>query len=242
MNSSGLAHIAHPLTKSQIISDSKTKNRLIAGAYALYILTLIPLLVCLISARQMPRFHLFILETPSILFYSLFATVIVGIVLGFSREACRKFPLNFILYFTFVTGLTFFGMATTRNMSFVNIYVLFAMLISVGVSFIIYSLVARKEFKGLFAIMISTGALLINVISFGFAHSDDRPHIFVYFAISMICSLLMAFGSQEIAQNKSYKVLKNDYLYIAFKLVSIIPLIPHITGDREDYGSEEEEY
>ncbi len=240
MNTAGHAHVKYPLSKSNnIFNDTKTKNKLLAGAFGLYVFTFLPLMGGLIAERHTNLISEFFLKYPATMFASFGITLFTGFILGFSRIATRKFPLNYLLYFVFLVRLTFFGMSASQDDSSPNLYVLFVMIVSVGICFMVYSITATGDFKGYFAIMISTGVLLINMISFGLLHSYKRPYIIAYFAISMVISLMIAFGSQEIVANKSYELLRHDYVYVALKLVTLFPLIPHLTGDREEYALEE---
>lgn len=236
MDVSGNSSVAFALNHSQnTFNNAQTRNTFLRGVLLLYTFTHLPALICLIIIRTHSDFKKIVRKHLEFTFIAAFVVVIIGYLLGFSRIIARKFPLNYILYTVFMASLTILVVGLAGKFAPMSIYILFVMLMSSGVAQFLYVLIVRSSYKGYLAFIASAGALLINLLVFGLVYKPEIYYVLVYFGSAFIVAALTCFGSQKIVENKNYDLLKDDYILVALKLITIFPLLPHITGDRDDY-------
>ena len=236
MDVSGNSSVAFELNHSQNpFNNADTRNTFLRGVFLLYTFTHLPALICLIVIQTDGDFKYIVKKHIEFAFVGAFIVVITGYVLGFSRFVARKFPLNYILYTVFIASFTTMAIGIAGRYAPANIYIICVMLMSAGIAQFFYVLVVKSSYKGYIAFLASAGVLLINLLVFGLVYKSKIYYILIYFAAAFVLAALISFGAQAIVENRGYDLLKDDYILVALKLVTIFPLLPHITGDRDDY-------
>lgn len=229
------------LTKSQnVLRLPRTQNKLLCGAFVLYTLFAIPCLIGSVlivyneKAGQVLKLEPLIFGLTSIL------GLVIGCVLGFSKWMARKRPFNYILLIAFEAcySLDFYGFqiyfGTMTFISFGAHMVLFGLWMAVYTGF------NKKEFVGSHALLGALTLSVFNLIGFCIAHPTLTRFYIGYFIMWIVLAALVIYGVREVVRNENYDLLKDDYVLVSFKAIVLFPLIPHLTGDRDDYQKEPE--
>lgn len=223
------------LTESQnFLRNPFVKKKLLRNVFSLYLFLMIPCLVATIWVTVSIDFFNFVKYNAYILAITSMVGFFVGSVLGFSKIVSRKRPWNYLLLllfdgcyvYCFVGVCVFFA-----NKGFVSIP---AMQVSLAVWMILYCLIAKNDFEPKYALIGVAVVLVFNFALFSLILSSQISYLFFYFLVILTMSVAMIYGCREIVRNENYDLLEDDYVLIAFKLVVFFPLIPHLTGDRDD--------
>lgn len=221
------------LTESQnFLRYSKTQNRLLKISFSLYCVAIAPSLLFLSLLSLMPILQSFIESSPLLLLFIFTGMSIIGYILGYSKIICRKMPVNYICLILFEAGLSYMFLGIDVFLAHNTFIVFVIILFILGMSNLFYVISLKDYYSGLVAFLISLGPNIMVFAFFGFWFSEKYLlNVCTYFVFGVIISFLVCLGVEKLMKNEDYNLLKDDYVLVALKLLTVFPLIPHLINE-----------
>lgn len=227
------------LTESQnFLRFPKTQNKLLRISFGLYCAAIAPILIALLFLQWISPFKKYVKENEMVFLLVLTTMAILGYALGYSKILARKSPANYIFFVIFSLCLAYTCLGINLFLAKKTFHVFVIMFLCTGVSTLCYLWTLKNQFSALFAFMISFGFILISYICFGFFFHKKILLISGYFALSTFASFVITFGVEKLIKNKDYNLLKDDYVLVALKLLTVFPLIPHLVNEERTHDDE----
>lgn len=227
------------LTESQnFLRYSKAQNRLLSVAFAFQLVAFAFSLLLVGAAQAVPEVGQAIVAFPYLFLASGTLLFSVGYTLGYSKIAARKSPLNYALLLAFQLCLAHFLLGGDWFLFERTLPALLAMFVLSAAVNLLYLAFLRDYYSGTAAFLAVLGPLIAAFALSGFLYQRDFLLLASYFVFASLAALLTCLGAEGLMKNKDYNLLKDDYVLVALKLITVFPLLPHLV-DEERSGEDE---
>lgn len=227
------------LTESQnFLRYSKTQNRLLSVAFLFHVLTAGLCLAALGAGHLFPAVSRYVGDAPLVGLLVATLMLIVGYTLGYSKICARKVPVNYICLLIFILGLVYTVAAADAAFLNQTLHIFLSMLLATAVVNLVYVNAIRDYYSGITGFLISFGVILMVFLGYGFYIGRDYLLLVTYLVFAALLSFLVCTGVERLMKNRDYYLLKDDYVLVALKIITVFPLVPHLID--EDRTGEED--
>lgn len=227
------------LTESQnFLRYSKAQNRLLSVAFILKLITFAFGLILTLAAQLIPELGNALAAFPFLSLATGTLLLIIGYTLGYSKIASRKSPYNFALLLTFQLCLAHAFVCSDLFLFQGTLISLLSMFVATAIANLIYLAALKDYYSGTVAFLSTLGPLIVIFALSGFLFQREFLLLTSYFVFASLASLLTCLGAERLMKNKDYNLLKDDYVLVALKLITVFPLLPHLV-DEERSGEDE---
>ena len=216
------------LSQSQnTLRYSKAQNRLLKLGFLIQMSCFsFALLAITLSEFLIPPPELII---DNIIINAVSATLLLisGYLMGFSKIISRKTPVNIVCLIIYNVSLSFTLTSIHINLSNQTAFILVGMALIIGVINMLYLLSTNDYYSGMKAFLASFGVNMLFFMISGFLMKNELNLITFYFILSGLAGFIICIGIEKVVKNQNYDLLKDDYLLVGFKIITILPLVNH---------------
>jgi hypothetical protein len=220
------------LTESQnFLRYSKTQNRLLSIAFLFHTFTVGLCLGILGLGHLVPDVSEFIGDCPMVALLVATVMLIVGYTLGYSKICARKVPVNYICLLIFIFTLVYSVAAADATFVKGTLHIFVSMILGTAIANFLYVTSIRDYYSGITGFLISFGIILLVFIGYGFSLQRDFLLLVTYLVFAVLLSFLVCTGVERLMKNRDYYLLKDDYVLVALKVITVFPLVPHLIDE-----------